>query len=252
MNDQLRAALRAAADEHRPDREAMLDRINAGRTGRRHVARPGARGRGALIGAVAFAVFGGGGVGTWALAASFNRAEPPPAPLPPVVATPSPVDTAPVSVAPSPSAAATTLPPPVTSPSPVSSPTSPSPSASPSVQATNPLWADGSVVSTGSSVVTLTTTTELTSLTVEIRLARTDGLTARSGAKKTPGASVTSTVIEEPDAFVYRFVMAPSDTLGPGTYTFTARYTHPDGGRDAGGDTYQAVSGDLQVSGDFF
>lgn len=247
MNDQLRAALRAAAGEHRPDREAMLDRINAGKAGRRHAVRPGTRGRGALIAAVAFAIFGGGGVGTWALAGSFNRAEPPPAPLPPVVATPSPADTAPVSVAPSPSATTPSPPPPpptVPSTSPVPSPTAAKP--------TNPLWADGSVVSAGSSVVTLKTTTELTSLTVEIRLARTDGLTARSGSKKTPGASVTSTVIEEPDAFVYRFVLSPSDTLAPGTYTFTARYSHPDGGRDAGGDSYQAVSGDLKVSGDFF
>ncbi|SDT78485.1 hypothetical protein [Actinoplanes derwentensis] len=248
-DDRLRAALRAEAAAHQPDRAAMFDRITASAmrdSGHRLPARRGPRMRTAAVAAAVAVLFGGGGVGTWALTSSSGRPEAAPTPAP-VTAAPSPVDTAPVSVAPF-----------TPSPSPSLLSLKPSPSASPAQEKTTPpveqgpLWADGSVVSEGSSVVTLKTTETLTSLTVVIRVARTEGLVARSGAKSTPGASVTTTVTEDPDAFVYRFVMAPADTLAPGTYTFAARYKHPPGSRDAGGDTYVAESGSLKVSGDFF
>ncbi|GAA1604746.1 hypothetical protein [Actinoplanes couchii] len=238
-DDQLRAALRDAAAGHRPDREAMLDRIGSAAMQDTGVRQRGSRLRMAAVAGAVALIFGGGGVGTWALTSSPAPAPAPPAPAPGTVR-PSPADTAPVSVEPSPSA--------------VSSKPSPARTTTPPEKnrvEQGPIWSDGSVVD-GSSVVTVKTTAELTSLEVVIRVARTDGLVTRGGVKKVPGASVTTTVTEETRAFVYRFVMSPSDTLAPGTYTFTARYTHPDGGRDAGGDTYQAVSGDLQVSGDFF
>jgi hypothetical protein len=259
IESELRAALRAEAAAHRPDREAMLDRIT--RTAMRHQAakdRPGPRLRitGAAI-AVA-AVLGGGGFAQWAVAGDGeNRPEPAPTAVVPV--SPSP------SVTPSPSATGpTTKPSQSLSRPPKSRPPgrSPSPSLSTGGPATTQgaLWSDGSVVpdgdSQGGSVVTVTASERLTALEVTIRLARTPDLVARGGSQQVPGASVTSTITEEPGAYVYRFVLSSGDTLEPGTYTFSARYTHREGGRDAGGDTYAAAAtteggAAPAVSGDF-
>ncbi|MEV4275962.1 hypothetical protein [Actinoplanes xinjiangensis] len=260
IESELRAALRAEAAAHRPDREAMLDRIT--RTAMRHQAakdRPGPRLRitGAAI-AVA-AVLGGGGFAQWAVA---GDGETPPEPAPTVVV---PVSPAP-SVAPSPSATGPMI---KASPSPSRPPKSRPPGRSPSpslptggpATAQGALWSDGSVVpdgdSQGGSVVTVTASERITALEVTIRLARTPDLVARGGSQQVPGASVTSTVTEEPGgAYVYRFVLSSGDTLEPGTYTFSARYTHREGGRDAGGDTYAAAAtteggAAPAVSGDF-
>ncbi|MBW6436066.1 hypothetical protein KZ829_20185 [Actinoplanes hulinensis] len=252
-DDGLRAALRSEAAAHQPDREAMLDRISTAAmqdSGRRRTPRRGPRVRMATVVAAVVVLFGGGGIGTWALANSIDRDEATPAPT-----VPSPEPTAPVSIAP-----ATTKPTPSrTTPTRKPTPTPPAPTkAQPGGTRVEqgPLWSDGSVDpdsgdTSGASVVTLRTTAELRTLEVVIRVARTDGLTSRGGTKSTPGASVTTTVTEEPGAFLYRFTLASADTLAPGTYTFTAKYAHPSGGRDAGGDTYEATSGPLKVNGDF-
>ena len=286
-DDRLRAALRAEAATHRPDRDAMLERITTAAMrdtghGRRRTAAPGRgpRARMAAVIAAVVAVFGGGGVGTWALAGAGDREEARPAPA-----------TAPATVAPTasvPSTPATTVPPAtggpqIAAPSPdrtggpsrtvvPSRTTVASPAATPPATPGSgrpgstrveqgPLWSDGSVDpgsgdTQGASVVTLRTTEELRSLEVVIRVARTGGLVSRGGTKQTPGASVSTSVTEEPGALLYRFTLASADRLAPGTYTFTARYTYPPGGRDAGADTYRAVAtstGDagLDVFGDF-
>ncbi|BEL10422.1 hypothetical protein Q0Z83_086130 [Actinoplanes sichuanensis] len=256
IESELRAALRAEAAAHRPDREAMLDRITRAamhnRTARN---RPGPRLKitGAAV-AVA-AVLGGGGFAQWAVA---GDDAPRPEPTPTVVISVSPTP----SVAPSPSATGPTAK--SSSRAPRSRPPSRSSSPSPSIggptTAQGALWSDGSVAPDGdsqaSSVVTVTTSERLIALDVTIRLNRTDGLTARGGSQQVPGASVTSTVTEEPSAFVYRFVLSSGDTLEPGTYTFYARYTYPEGGRDAGGDGYAAAAtteggAAPKVNGDF-
>ncbi|SDT72847.1 hypothetical protein [Actinoplanes derwentensis] len=255
VEGELRAALRAEAAKHRPDREAMLDRITRTSMRTRHAApspSPRLRMTGAAV-AVA-AVLGGGGFAQWALA---GDGEPNPVPTPVVTVEPTPSGPASPSTTgpsgtpsaapskstrtrqsgqPSPSAAASSAPP-----------------ADPAAQGA--LWSDGSVVPGGdsqaSSVVTVKTTERLTALEVTIRLARTDGLVSRGGSQQVPGASVTSTVTEEPDAIVYRFVLSSGDNLEPGTYTFYARYIHLDGGRDAGGDSYRATTTTATVTGDF-
>jgi hypothetical protein len=274
-DDQIRAALRAEAAAHRPDRDAMLDRITTAAIrdtghGRRRAVLPGAR-RGprvrmAAVIAAAAVVFGGGGVGTWALAGADDRDEAAPAPsTAPATTAASPVATDPVSV--EPSTPATTRPP-TSRPTPGRTTSAPAPSPSltkgqPGFTRVSqgPLWSDGSIDpdsgdTQGSSIVTLKTTEELTALEVVIRVARTDGLISRGGTKQAPGGSVSTAVIEEPGAFLYRFTLSPADTLAPGTYTFTAKYTHPSGGRNAGGDTYQAIAStaaaDLDVYGNFF
>ncbi|GAA4972356.1 hypothetical protein [Actinoplanes utahensis] len=277
--EQLRAALRAEAEAHTPDREAMLDRISmaamreSGST-RRHgpAGRRGPRVRMAAVAAAVVAILGGGGVGTWALAGADDRDEAEPAPtVAPATTVPGPPATAPVSAAPP--SLATTRPSPArttasSSRPPTTAPTTTAPSSAPVTErprntreSQGPLWSDGSIDpdsgdTQGASVITLKTAEELTALEVVIRVARTDGLVSRGGTKQTPGASVTTSVTEEPGALLYRFTLASADTLAPGTYTFTAKYTHPSGGRDAAGDTYRAVaatgSASLDVYGDFF
>jgi hypothetical protein len=275
-DDRLRAALRSEAATHHHDRDAMLDRITTASMrdtgpGRRRagLGSRGPRFRMAAVVAAVVTVFGGGGVGTWALAGGDDQDEAKPAPTPaPVTTAPSPVNTDPVSLTPTtPATTASTAPTPSrTTPSAGPTTVKPSPSLTKGRPGNTrvsqgPLWSDGSIDpdsgdTQGASIVTLKTTAELTSLDVVIRVARTDGLAARGGTKQTPGASVTATVVEEPGAYLYRFTLSPADTLDPGTYTFTAKYTYPPGGRDAGGDTYRATAGAgataLDVYGDFF
>ncbi|WP_433791508.1 hypothetical protein [Actinoplanes sp. CA-252034] len=275
-DDQIRAALRAEASAHHPDRDAMLDRITRAAmhdgSGRRRAVLPegrrGPRVRLAAVVAAVVTVFGGGGVGTWALAGSGDREEAAPAPsIAPATTTAAPVVTDPVSIEPS-TPAATTAPagPPTSRPTPDRTGSAPSPSLTRGQPgftrvSQGPLWSDGSIDpgsgdTQGASVVTLKTTEELTALEVVIRVARTDGLVSRGGTKQTPGGSVSTTVTEEAGALLYRFTLSSADTLGPGTYTFTAKYTHPSGGRNAGGDTYEAVATTATASpavyGNFF
>ncbi|GIE35337.1 hypothetical protein Ait01nite_083820 [Actinoplanes italicus] len=254
IESELRAALRAEAAAHRPDREAILDRITEAAIRNRQAPRF----RVAGVAVAVTAILGAGGFAQWAMAGDGN-------PTPPVV-TVEPSPSGPASSSPSPSAGTPSASPSRTSPRsrpPGRSPSAPASSAtSPVTQATaqGALWSDGSVVpdsdSQGSSVVTVRTSERLTALEVTIRLARTDGLTARGGSQQVPGASVTSTVTEEPGAIVYRFVLSSGDTLEPGTYTFSARYTHVEGGRNAAGDLYAAAAtteaaAAPKVSGDF-
>ncbi|BBH64032.1 hypothetical protein ACTI_07170 [Actinoplanes sp. OR16] len=105
--------------------------------------------------------------------------------------------------------------------------------------------------------MTLKTTEELRALDVVIRVARTDGFVPRGATKRTPGGSVTTSVTEEGDAYLYRFTLSSADTLAPGEYTFTAKYTYPGEGRNAGADTYTITASTasrpaLDVSGDFY
>jgi hypothetical protein len=275
-DDQLRAALRSEAAAHRPDRDAMLDRItrtamnDTGHGSRRATAPGGRRAprvRMAAVVAAVVTVFGGGGVGTWALAGADDRDEAAPATsIAPAATATSPVATDPVSVAPSTPAATTK--PPATRPAPsrTTSAATPSPALTKGQPgftrvSQGPLWSDGSIDpgggdTQGASVVTLKTSEELTALEVVIRVARTDGLVSRGGTKQASGGSVSTEVAEEPAAFVYRFTLSSADTLDPGTYTFTAKYAYPAGGRDAGGDTYEAIAttaaASLDVYGNFY
>jgi hypothetical protein len=251
IDSELRAALRAEAAAHRPDREVMLDRIT--RTAmRNHRAgsRPAPRVRVAGAAVAVAAVLGGGGFAQWALAGDEERRTEPPRPTLSVPVSPAPSTPAP-SVSPTtpPSSSATSITSPTAkrpSKAPPAPPVASAPPPEPDSTARGPIWSDGSVVpdgdTQGSSVVTVRTTERLTALEVTIRVARTPALVSRGGTQQVPGASVTSTVAEEQDALVYRFVLSSGDSVEPGTYTFAARYTYADGGRDAGSDRYGAVA----------
>ncbi|MEU4559156.1 hypothetical protein AB0F72_12285 [Actinoplanes sp. NPDC023936] len=271
IDDELRAALRAEAVRHRPDREMMLDRITQTAMRNqfaRHRAVPRLRISGAAV-AVA-AVLGGGGFAQWALAGDDVPPPVPPAPAVSVPVAPSAPPSPSISLSPSlspSSSAPATAGPTAKSPSPRRSTPSDAPatSVSPATAGTTdpavrgPLWSDGSIDASGAQgtgVVTIRTTERLTALDVTIRVARTPELVSRGGSEQVPGASVTSTVVEESDALVYRFELSSGDTLDPGTYVFYARYTYAEGGRDAAGDGYAATavtqgSGTVNVSGSF-
>ncbi|BBH65631.1 hypothetical protein ACTI_23160 [Actinoplanes sp. OR16] len=258
IEDDLRAALRAEAVRHRPDRDAMLDRITQtamrNQFARHRKASPRLRISGAAV-AVA-AVLGGGGFAQWALAGDGTPPPAPPAPSVSVSVTPSDAPSSPsASASPSdlPSTATSTSPParrPRSAPASPSSPPSSAPGVAPAdtprdTTTSGPLWSDGSIDASGAQgtgVVTVKTTEKLTALDVTIRVTRTPELVSRGGSQQVPGASVTSTVTEEPDALLYRFVLSSGDVLEPGTYVFYARYTYAEGGRDAGGDTYAATA----------
>ncbi|WP_433827998.1 hypothetical protein ACQP2E_00945 [Actinoplanes sp. CA-015351] len=259
IEDDVRAALRAEAVKHRPNREAMLDRITETAmrnqfAKHRAEAKPRWRISGAAV-AVA-AVLGGGGFAQWAVAGDGAPQPAPPAPsisvpvVPPVAPSPS---VAPTSPSGAPSTSRTTKSSSARSAS--SAPASPSSAPASSVPPENtatadpaisgPLWSDGSIDasdSQGSGVVTVKTTERLTALDVAIRVTRTPELVSRGGSQQVPGASVSSSVTEEADALVYRFALSSGDVLEPGTYVFFARYTFASGGRDANGDGYAATA----------
>ncbi|AEV81299.1 hypothetical protein ACWT_0287 [Actinoplanes sp. SE50] len=217
--DELRAVLRAQVRAHRPDRAAILDRVTGTATRDRAARRRAPRVRIAGATAAVAAVIGGGGFAQWALAGGTGPDRPAPPP-------PSSFPTVPPS-----------SPPPRPSHQP-GRPASAAPAATPVLRAAGTVEVGGRTRASG--VVTIRATGRLTALRVTIRVAKTPGLVARDGSQQVPGASVTSDVTEEAGAVVYHFTLSSKDTLGPGTYTFFARYTFPAGGRDAGADTYSA------------
>ncbi|GAA2570226.1 hypothetical protein GCM10010435_50540 [Winogradskya consettensis] len=230
VEDEVRRAIRAEAAVHQPDSQAMYDRITrtamrSERAARRSPAPMWVAGAAAAV----VALLGGGGLAQWALAGERGPIPEPPAP---VVSLASPLPTVTAPGTPSPS---------VSKKPPASKPATSRPATD------SPLWTDGSVdadegASQGTSVVTVRTTQELSELVVLVRLTRTPELVSRGGSQRVPGASVTSTVSEEQDSLVYRFELSSGDSVPPGTYSFYARYTNADGGRDAGDDAYGVVA----------
>ncbi|MFC7529388.1 hypothetical protein [Actinoplanes sp. GCM10030250] len=253
IESELRAALRVEAAAHLPDREAMLDRITQTAM-RSHLThrRPASRVRIAAAAVAVATVLGGGGFAQWALAGDGEPRPEPPVPTVTVPVAPTPSAPAPSSATPttpaSSSATSITTQPPSRSTSKSVAPSASGFSGPPPAdqRAKEPVRANGTIAPDGrrqgSSVVTVRTTERLTALEVTIRVTRTPELVSRGGSQQVPGASVTSTVTEEPDALVHRFLLSSGDNVEPGTYTFSARYTFADGGRDANPDTYRAVA----------
>ncbi|SFF17154.1 hypothetical protein SAMN05216251_10989 [Actinacidiphila alni] len=112
--------------------------------------------------------------------------------------------------------------------------------------ASNPSWTQSDLV--------LTTTRPLTSLTVEVRVARTAGVSS-TGSWTTESGATAATVSVEGDDLVYRWTLDSGQTLAAGDHTFSAQFDHAQGDRDAGGDRYsvqaQGPDGPLTVDGRF-
>ncbi|UQU62261.1 hypothetical protein COUCH_24880 [Couchioplanes caeruleus] len=216
----LRVLLREEAERHRPDRDAMFERIVRGRAESRRTTlvrlRPLAAA--AAVGLVVVGVvgvrFAGGGEGDSAPAA---------APAPSAVrATPSP----------SPSATATSAPPKVS----VSSKAAHRPgflTTDGEVDAhSNPNWTQGNV--------TLRTTRRLTALAVTVSVSRTDGVATTGQWSTLPNEMVTMSVAESDGRLVYRFVLKDGASVSPGQYVFAVQFNHASK-RSPAADTY-AVS----------
>lgn len=270
MTDELRDLLRESAAAHRPDRARILARVERGTARPEPPARPFGRvrrlgrGRGGVLSwprvvLATLATAGALAVGSLAVATVFHAPDPPQVatdPAPPASVSPSPV---PPSPAPSPSTDPTGTPhappPPSTTPagpgpdpgrsasgSPSAGPRATPPAAGSRTQ-DGPLWADGSVdpdstVRWARSNVTLKTSSPLTALTVELRIALTDGVRSTGGRQSLPAGDFAVSVRTEGGFLVYRWTLRAGRTVPAGEHLFAGQYDHATGGRDAHDDSY--------------
>ncbi|GHH44312.1 hypothetical protein [Streptomyces candidus] len=298
--DRMREELQRAAASHRPDRARILARVErgmaqpsvrsrkgvrtppsvraaAGRDPRRAMSWPRVAGATAAVAAVLIA--GGYGVAgalhedTRVRTASTpdptptRTDDPAPTGLP---ALPDPVRTTPAKPSRTPertpgrtSAADGTAPPAATRP-----PSTPAPPPAPpggNRTRDGHLWGDGSVDPHSNdfwaqSNVTFKTGEPLTALVVELRIARTDGVTNTGAWISLPVDNFTVDVREDrgdPAFLVYRWTLKPGRAVPAGEHMAAGQYQHARGGRDAGGDRYSvtttAQNGDkAAVRGDFY
>ncbi|MGV9622228.1 hypothetical protein [Streptomyces tendae] len=224
MDEELRARLRAAAGEHRPDRARILARVErgmaVGNRGPGWVRLPGwVRVAGATAAVAGVLVAGGYTV------ASAVRDEAParhPVAAPPGSREPGPPETG--------------------------------------SRESGPVWSSGAVDPHSNefwaqSNVTLGTSTPLTSLTVELRVAQTGSVTSTGAWRSLPEDDFAFTLDERDGFLVYRWTLKAGRTVPAGEWMFAGQYNHERGGRDAGGDRYSAAataaSGSLSVRGGF-
>ncbi|WP_432163854.1 hypothetical protein [Streptomyces tendae] len=229
VDEELRARLRAAAGEHRPDRARILARVErgmaAGNRGPTRVRLPGwVRVAGATVAVAGVLVAGGYTV------ASAVRDDAPA--RRPVAAPPGSRETG-------------------------SRETGSRESGS---RESGPVWSSGAVDPHSNefwaqSNVTLGTGTPLTSLTVELRVAQTGSVTSTGAWRSLPEDDFTFTLDERDGFLVYRWTLKEGRTVPAGEWMFAGQYNHERGGRDAGGDRYSAAataaSGSLAVRGGF-
>ncbi|QNP66516.1 hypothetical protein [Streptomyces genisteinicus] len=217
--DEVRSRLREAAVSHRPDREAMLARVERGMTAPpvrppRAAPAPWLR----VVAATA-AVAGVLAVGGYAVATLTDA----PAPRE-SAARPAPLQPAPERPADG-----------FLSSSAVVDPHS------------NRYWAQNNL--------DLTTREPLTELTVEVRVALTGGVEETGHWGTRPADDFDVRVQERDGALLYRWTLREGRTLPAGKHVFAAQYNHAEGDRDASRDAYTARgrAGDtgVAVSGRF-
>ncbi|MBA2948383.1 hypothetical protein [Streptomyces himalayensis] len=269
MDDELRTRLREAAGAHQPDRARMLARVERGMaapdvSGTHRLAPRPVLAWARIVGATA-AVAGVMAVGGYAVASvvrddtSEQRVAVSPTPEPSPSVTTSQASPSPETPKPSPSRSAKASP----KPSPTQGQHEPSrtPQAPPPARTEDgPLWSDGSI-DPGSgeywaqSDVTVKTSKVLTSLTVELRVAKTAGVSSTGGWRSLPEQDFVYTVEERDGFLVYRWTLKDGATVPVGEYVFAGQYNHERGDRDAGDDWYAATAeagGErFEVRGDF-
>ncbi|MFD5360045.1 hypothetical protein ACFWJ2_11765 [Streptomyces tendae] len=224
VDEELRARLRAAAGEHRPDRTRILARVErgmaAGNRGPTRGRLPGwVRVAGATA-AVAGVLVAGGYTVASAVRDDVSARRP-------VAAPPGSRETG---------------------------------SRESGSRESGPVWSSGAVDPHSNefwaqSNVTLGTSTPLTSLTVELRVAQTGSVTSTGAWRSLPEDDFTFTLDERDGFLVYRWTLKEGRTVPAGEWMFAGQYNHERGGRDAGGDRYSAAataaSGSLTVRGGF-
>lgn len=260
----LRSALREEAERHRPDRDAMLDRINRGRAAYARVPTPRSRAA-ALLRPVA-AAFAVAVVLVLAVAGVQLANREPETPELPVAG----VSVAPTTT-PAPAPATTAAPKPSTAVTVTSKPsrTSPAgttpPSKAPPSGEGPKVDRDGYVASTGrvdpnsnegwsQGNVVLASTRKLTALDISVEVALTPGAVYSGQWSTVSPDLLVVTHSQTNKRLIYRFTLRAGATLPPGEYTFAVQFIHT-GRRSAGDDGYVArVTGDgkdAKVSGGF-
>ncbi|OWA04394.1 hypothetical protein B9W62_29750 [Streptomyces sp. CS113] len=244
VDEELRARLRAAAGEHRPDRARILARVERGMAaGNRGPARARLPGRLRVAGATA-AVAGILVAGGYTVASAVRDDAPA---RPPVAAPPGPRESEsrePGSREPGSRESGSREPGPRESGSRESGPVWSSGAVDPH---SNEFWAQSNV--------TLGTSTPLSALTVELRVAQTGSVTSTGAWRSLPEDDFAFTLDERDGFLVYRWTLRQGRTVPAGEWMFAGQYNHRRGGRDAGGDRYSAAattaSGPLTVRGGF-
>ncbi|GAA2597719.1 hypothetical protein GCM10010435_91350 [Winogradskya consettensis] len=230
----LRSLLHQQADRHRPDRDAMFDRIIQNRAEpARRPALIRLRPLAAAFGVVAVLVGGVAGVRLASSDGDDNGTDQVAAPTASV--SPSPSGSPSVSASPSGSPSASSRKPQVSTSSGAShrATTKDGYLSSQSVldPGSNPSWTQNDVV--------LTTTKTITELDVTITVAKTDKVEYAGRWTSVPENMMTITPTQQADTIVYRFVLLPGGQLAPGSYTFAAQYNHPAAKHALGGDKYE-------------
>jgi hypothetical protein len=259
----LRTALREEADRHRPDRQAMLDRIAQGRAAyaRRPIDRLFALVRPAAA-ALAVAVVLVLAVAGVRLSNREPDLDDTPVAGPSAVpaTTPAPATTN----APEPTTPATTATdprPPRTTTGTPSSPSVTTPSSSaPQTDRDGYLSSTGKIDPNTSDgwtqdSVTLKSTRKITALDVTVEVALTPGV-AETGRWSTVANELLAVSSSRTSKMlVFRFTLRPGKTLAPGEYTFAAQFNHTVGKHSPAEDSYEAkITGDgkdAKVSGTF-
>ena len=259
--DELRRRLREAAEAHQPDRDAMLVRIERGmaRSDGSDRARSVHRRKQTSwlkVTLATLALVGVTGLGGLAAAAVMQQRAPQPTTTTPAVAAPT-GDTASGGKAmtdgraatPSPRAS-TAKPPATASPTPSRQPTttaSPTPSRQPTTTANSadgPIAARGtisqhSIIYWAQNNLTIDVAQPLTTLTVEMRIAQTDGVQYTGNWRTQPPDDFTFSVAPADGFLVYRWTLKPGRTLPALQEIFAAQYNHSTGKRDASKDTFR-------------
>ena len=232
--DDTRERLHRAAEAHRPDREAMLARIEQGMS-RRPDAERGRLSRrrrqaswlkATLAGIAAVAALG---VAGFAVAAGIQQ-HAPERPAPVVVSSsssagvpPRPSTSAPTTKAPSSSAPTTRH--------------SAAPTADGAVSARGDVNAH-STVYWEQNDLTVDVAQPLSALTVELRVAGTSGVQSTGSWQTAPADDFTITVTPSDGFLVYRWTLKPGRTIPAARQVFAAQFNHTAGKRDAGKDTF--------------
>ncbi|WEH42449.1 hypothetical protein [Streptomyces sp. AM 2-1-1] len=233
MDEELRERLRGAALEHRPDRERMWARVERGMA--RDTPPP-------------------------------RAARPPRAPMPRLRIAAATVAVCGVLVAVSLGVAMTGR------GGGTGDPVAASPSRTPTVPALSgergsrlpasngPVSTDGVVDPGGNafwaqSQVLVTAARPLSALTVELRIARTDGVSQTGSWTSGHTEDYAVAVREEGGFLVFRWTLLPGRTVPAATLTFAGQYNHAEGERDVSGDDFtvrSAFEGGVSASGGDF
>lgn len=122
------------------------------------------------------------------------------------------------------------------------------------------LWSNGKVNADSNdywaqSEVTVKNVKPLTQLTIELRIAKTDGVSSTGSWSTVSSDDYDVRVWEDGGALVYRWTLKSGRPLPTGTHVFAGQYNHAEGDRDIGSDLYTAQGdgsgGPVEVRGDF-